>query len=101
MQLAGRARISRTSEHVFRFVGIFPADMAKRNCGKTLGDLVTPKQLGMIRSLAREGDIDAAKECMDLMKCSVSELSKRAASELIDHLQNMQRNGVLPMRRAS
>ena len=68
---------------------------------KTLGDLVTPKQLGMIRSLAREGDIDAAKECMDLMKCSVSELSKRAASELIDHLQNMQRNGVLPMRRAS
>ena len=68
---------------------------------KTLGDLVTPKQLGMIRSLAREGDIDAAKECMNLMKCSVSELSKRAASELIDHLQNMQRNGVLPMRRAS
>lgn len=68
---------------------------------KTLGDLVTPKQLGMIRSLAREGDIDAAKECMDLMKCSISELSKRAASELIDHLQNMQRNGVLPMRRAS
>lgn len=68
---------------------------------KTLGDLVTPKQLGMIRSLAREGDIDAAKECMNLMKCSVSELSKRAASELIDHLQNMRRNGVLPMRRAS
>ncbi|MFT3745098.1 MAG: Rad52/Rad22 family DNA repair protein [Pyrinomonadaceae bacterium] len=68
---------------------------------KTLGDLVTPKQLGMIRSLAREGDIDAAKECMDIMKCSVAELSKRAASELIDHLQNMQRNGVLPMRLAS
>lgn len=68
---------------------------------KTLGDLVTPKQLGMIRSLARDGDIDAAKECMDLMKCSVSELSKRSASDLIDHLQNIQRNGVLPIRRAS
>lgn len=68
---------------------------------KTMGDLVTTKQLSMIRAIAREGDIDAAKECMDVMKCSVSELSKRAASELIDHLQNMQRNGVLPMRRAS
>lgn len=68
---------------------------------KTMGDLVTAKQLSMIRSLAREGDIDAAKECMDLMKCSINELSKRAASELIDHLQNMQRNGTLPMRLAS
>lgn len=68
---------------------------------KTMGDLVTTKQLSMIRAIAREGDIDAAKECMDLMKCSVSELSKRAASELIDHLQTMQRNGVLPIRLAS
>ena len=68
---------------------------------KTMGDLVTTKQLSMIRAIARDGDIDAAKECMDLMKCSVTELSKRAASDLIDHLQNMQRNGVLPMRRAS
>ena len=68
---------------------------------KTMGDLVTSKQLSMIRAIARECDIDAAKECMDLMKCSVNELSKRAASELIDHLQNMQRNGTLPMRLAS
>ena len=68
---------------------------------KSLGDLVTGKQLSLIRTIAREGDIDAAKECMDLMNCGISELSKRAASDLIDHLQNMQRNGVLPMRRAS
>ncbi|MEQ1607020.1 MAG: Rad52/Rad22 family DNA repair protein [Pyrinomonadaceae bacterium] len=81
-----------------------PAPEARRfedTVAKSLGDLVTTKQLSMIRAIAREGDIDAAKECMDLMNCSVSELSKRAASDLIDHLQNMQRNGVLHLRRAS
>lgn len=67
---------------------------------KTMGDLVTAKQLGMIRSIAREADIDAAKECGNMMKCSVTELSKRAASEFIDHLQSMQKS-VVPMRRAS
>ncbi len=67
---------------------------------KSLGDLVTGKQLGMIRAIARESNIDAGKECMNLMNCSVTELSKRAASDLIDHLQNMQRNGVVPIRKA-
>lgn len=67
---------------------------------KTLGDLVTSKQLAMIRSIAREADIDVAKECGNMMKCSVTELSKRAASEFIDHLQSMQKS-VVPMRRAS
>jgi len=67
---------------------------------KTLGDMVTAKQLGMIRSIAREADIDAAKECGNMMKCSITELSKRAASEFIEHLQSIQRS-VVPMRRAS
>jgi hypothetical protein len=67
---------------------------------KTLGDLITSKQLGMIRSIARDADIDAAKECGNLLKCSVTELSKRAASEFIDHLQAMQKS-VVPMRKAS
>lgn len=69
---------------------------------KSLGDLVTPKQLGMIRAISRDANIDAAQECTKLMNCSISELSKRAASDLIDHLQNLQRGGgVVPMRRAS
>jgi hypothetical protein len=54
----------------------------------------------MIRAIARESDIDAAKVCMNLMNCSVPELSKRSASDLIDHLQNMQRSGAVTMRRA-
>ena len=66
---------------------------------KSLGDMVTGKQLGMIRAIAREADIDAAAECLQMMRCGVDELSKRAASDLIEHLQNLQRNTVTPMRR--
>lgn len=68
---------------------------------RSRGDLVTAKQLTMIRTIAREGEIDAARECSNLMKCGVTELSKRAASEFIDHLQGIKRNGLVPMRQAS
>ena len=67
---------------------------------KSLGDMVTGKQLGMIRAIAREANIDAEKECTQLMRCGIEELSKKAASDLIDHLQNLQRNSSAPMRRA-
>lgn len=67
---------------------------------KSLGDMVTTKQLGMIRAIAREANIDAGKECSQMMNCTIEELSKRAASDLIAHLQNMQRTGAVPMRRA-
>lgn len=66
---------------------------------KSLGDMVTAKQLGMIRAISREANIDAERECLQMMRCSVDELSKRAASDLIEHLQDMQRNTVTPMRR--
>lgn len=67
---------------------------------KSLSDMVTAKQLGMIRAIGREANIDAARECSNLMQCRIEELSKRAASDLIEHLQNLQRNNVEPMRRA-
>lgn len=67
---------------------------------KNLGDMVTAKQLGMIRAIAREANIDAAQECSRMLQCGIDELSKRAASDLIEHLQNLQRNGAVPMRRA-
>ncbi|MBK7393235.1 MAG: hypothetical protein IPI64_08025 [Chloracidobacterium sp.] len=66
---------------------------------KSLGDMVTGKQLGMIRAIAREANIDAEAECSQMMRCGIDELSKRAASDLIEHLQNLQRNTVTPMRR--
>lgn len=67
-----------------------------------LGDMVTAKQLGMIRALARESNVDAEQECSKLLHCGVDELSKRAASDLIEHLQTVQsRNiGITPIRRA-
>lgn len=67
---------------------------------KSLGDMVTGKQLNMIRMLAREADIDAERECSKMMRCGVTELSKRAASDLIEHLQNLQRRSASAMRRA-
>jgi hypothetical protein len=61
----------------------FPSDPV----AKTLAEMVTTKQLGMIRAIARENNVDADASCESVMKCKVSELSRRAASALIDHLQ--------------
>ncbi len=81
--------------------GDFPANPVARS----LGDLVTAKQLGMIRAIAREGNLDADEECYSVMSCSTGELTKRAASSLIRHLQELQRNNgssiTPPLRRAS
>ena len=62
----------------------FPANPIARS----LGDLVTAKQLGMIRAMAREKKIDIEKECQTVMECRTDELSKKAGSALIQHLQN-------------
>jgi hypothetical protein len=51
---------------------------------------VTPKQLGMIRALAREAGVDADEESQSVLRCRTEELSKRAASSLIDHLKGLQ-----------
>jgi hypothetical protein len=67
---------------------------------KSIGDMVTAKQLGMIRAIGREANLDVERECSQMMQCTVEELSKRAASDLIEHLQNLQRNDAVPMRRA-
>ena len=78
----------------------FPDDPIARS----LGELVTAKQLGMIRALARELQIDADEECQSVMKCNSDALTKRAASALIGHLQDRQRTSrvsVRPVRIAS
>ncbi|MDQ3713528.1 MAG: RAD52 family DNA repair protein [Acidobacteriota bacterium] len=71
---------------------------------KSLSDLVTAKQLGMIRAIAREINVDADEECQNVMQCKTDELSKKAASGLIQHLQDLQKNQEVsvqqPMRRA-
>jgi hypothetical protein len=80
--------------------GGFPANPI----AKSLSDLVTAKQLGMIRALSREIGIDADEESQNVMECKTDELSKRAASSFIQHLQDMQKQQNVevqtPMRRA-
>lgn len=70
----------------------FPANPMARS----LSDLVTARQLGMIRAIAREIGLDADKECNAIMRCKIDELSKRAASAMIGHLQDIQKAEVKP-----
>jgi hypothetical protein len=76
--------------------GQFPRDPL----AKSMADLVTPKQLGMIRALAREAGVDPEEECQNVLRCKTDELSKRAASSFIDHLKGLQQEAGA-IRRAS
>lgn len=70
----------------------FPANPIARS----LSDLVTARQLGMIRAIARELGLDADQECNSVMRCRTDEMSKRAASALIQHLQDIQKSKGVP-----
>jgi hypothetical protein len=70
--------------------GGIPPSIARDPRPKTLGDLVTPKQLWMIRSLGREIGCDVEQECRSLLQCNIEEISKRAASSFIDYLKRQQ-----------
>ncbi len=68
-------------------VRVFPSNPIARS----LFDLVTAKQLGMIRAMGRELGLKADDECRRVMNCSTDELSKRAASALIEHFDELRR----------
>ncbi|HEX9918399.1 MAG TPA: Rad52/Rad22 family DNA repair protein [Pyrinomonadaceae bacterium] len=100
----GRELYQRESE-VIEQTGSAPQNEFPRDpLAKSMGDLVTPKQLGMIRALAREAGVDVEEECQSVLRCRTEELSKKAASSFIDHLKNLQGGAAeqqQPMRRAS
>jgi hypothetical protein len=99
----GRELYQRESE-VIEQTGSAPQNEFPRDpLAKSMGDLVTPKQLGMIRALAREAGVDVEEECQQTLRCRTEELSKKAASSFIDHLKNLQGGAEQqqPMRRAS
>ena len=77
------------------------SDFPRDPLAKSMADLVTPKQLGMIRALAREAGVDAEEECQATLRCRTEELSKRAASSFIDHLKRTQSDAAVEVRRAS
>lgn len=64
------------------------ADVVDDPIAKSLSDLVSAKQLGMIRALTREKGLEADNECTSVLGCKTDELSKRAASAFIGYLQN-------------
>ena len=78
-----------------------PGDFPKDPLAKSMADLVTPKQLGMIRALAREAGVDPDEESQQVMRVRTEELSKRAASSFIDHLKGLGREQSFEVRRAS
>jgi hypothetical protein len=81
------------AEHEQPRTSVAPMNAVARN----LGDMVTSKQLNMIRAIAREKEIDAEAVCGEMFACRIEEISKRAASDLIDRLQGMP--GAVPMRK--
>src|ERR1043166_581969 len=79
-----------------------PGDFPKDPLAKSMADLVTPKQLGMIRALAREAGGDPDEGSQSVLRGRTEELSKRAASSFIDHLKGLQhREQTFEVRRAS
>jgi hypothetical protein len=78
-----------------------PGEFPKDPLAKSMADLVTPKQLGMIRALSREAGVDPDEESQQVMRVRTEELSKRAASSFIDHLKGLQREQTFEVRRAS
>ena len=98
----GRELYQRESEIIESSgAGPQPGDFPKDPLAKSMADLVTPKQLGMIRALAREAGVDPDEESQSVMRVRTEELSKRAASSFIDHLKGLGREQTFEVRRAS
>ena len=98
-----RELYQRESEVIEEQGAAVPNEFPRDPLAKSMSDLVTPKQLGMIRALAREAGVEVEEECQQVLRCRTEELSKKAASSFIDHLKNLQQGEQQqqPMRRAS
>lgn len=96
-----RELYQRESEVIEKEGAAAPQAFPRDPLAKSMADLVTPKQLGMIRALAREAGVDVEEECQSVLRCKTDELSKRAASSFIDHLKGLQQEAASGMRRAS
>ncbi len=56
---------------------------------KLLGDMITARQLELIRRCARRAEVDAERECRAYFNCQPEDLSRRAASAFIEHLSRV------------
>lgn len=53
---------------------------------RSFAELVSPRQLALIRQLARNRALDAEQECGRTLGCATGDLSKGAASFYIEYL---------------
>jgi len=53
---------------------------------KTLPDLISPKQLALINRLAKTLKLDPEATCQEMYQAKLNEISRRAASALIERL---------------
>src|SRR5262245_5202833 len=65
----------------------------KEPLARTLADLITPRQINLIRAIGRDSGFDIEQECQSLLGCPLEGISKRAASCLIDYLLRKQQEG--------
>lgn len=56
---------------------------------RTISELITPRQISMIRYIARKAGADADTECTKMFGCSITDLSRWAASKLIEYLKEV------------
>lgn len=63
---------------------------------RSLGEAATAKQLGKIRVVAKHCNINPDEECQAVMQCNHEELTRRAASAFIQHLEAIERGEIYP-----
>lgn len=64
-----------------------PQQMPSDPVARTMAALVTPKQMAALRAIANDRGVTLEPYCIERLKCRPEELSKRAASVLIDELK--------------
>jgi hypothetical protein len=67
----------------------WPALSTANPKAQSLASLITPKQLYLIRREATSRGLDPEAVCQELHQAKLDEISKRAASALIEHLKAM------------
>ncbi|MCS6874018.1 MAG: RAD52 family DNA repair protein [Pyrinomonadaceae bacterium] len=68
-----------------------PIKLSVNPLARSVGDLITSKQLSMIYALGREIGVDVEQECQSVFGCSLDEISKRTASTFINYLQEFKK----------
>ena len=54
---------------------------------RTMNELISPKQINLIKKLAADAQLDPEEICQEMYHAGVAEISRRAASALIERLQ--------------